>query len=260
MDSGGRGVVFDAPPERIVAYDSAAVETLFAIGEGHRVVATHEFVSYPPEVADIPKAGDAFNVNIEQIVALYPDLVFIFFDRLVPDMEGAGLKVLYRKSLGSNFRQIGDDIRMWGRITGNVKGAESEAAGFETAVANIGEAMESVSGTTRVFQDVGELWTPGADTLMGEVFDLLKLENIAGDLSGYAQISPEVVVAKDPEVVITGDPEGFMSNPAFAEVSAVKNDRVFSLPDDSLSIAGPRFVKGIEGLARLAYPDLIEAP
>ena len=43
------------------------------------MVGTHSFVFYPPEVANIPKVGDAFNTDIEAIVALQPDLVFIFF-------------------------------------------------------------------------------------------------------------------------------------------------------------------------------------
>ena len=48
-----------------MAYDGAAVETLFAIGEGHRVVGTHSWVTYPPETESIAKLGDAFDVDIE---------------------------------------------------------------------------------------------------------------------------------------------------------------------------------------------------
>ncbi len=258
VDSNGGEVVFDEPPERIAALDGAVVETLFAIGEGWRIAATHAFVDYPPEVENIPRVGDAFNISIEQVTALDPDLVVIFFDHFKADLERAGLKVLYLKSVSDDFEQTADSIRTWGRITGNVEGAEAEAARFEAVVEETREKMESITDTTRVFQDTGGFWTPGPDTLMGEVFELLNLENIAGDISGYAQISPEVVVAEDPEVVITGEPDVFISNPAFGEVSAVKNGRVFSLPDDALSTAGPRFVGGIVDLARLVYPDLPE--
>ena len=77
LDSNGREVVFQEPPQRIIAYDSAVVEILFALGEGQRIVATHDFVSYPPETEDIPKLGGAFNMSIEQAVALEPDLVLL---------------------------------------------------------------------------------------------------------------------------------------------------------------------------------------
>ena len=52
MSADGRQVVFEEPPERIVAFDSAAVEILFAIGAEDRIAATHAFVSYPAETAE----------------------------------------------------------------------------------------------------------------------------------------------------------------------------------------------------------------
>ena len=91
---------------------------------------------------------------------------------------------------------------------------------------------------------------------MQEVFDLLKLENAAADIEGYAQLSPEVIVEKDPTIIITSDPDEFYDDPAFANVRAVRNRAVVSLPSDSLSIAGPRFMDGVDELARLVYPGL----
>ena len=259
VDSTGSEVTFERPPERIVAYDSAAVETLFEIGEAHRVVATHSFVTYPPETADIPKVGGAFDANIEEIVALEPDLVFIFFDAFLEDLERAGLKVLYLQTLNNEFEKTADIIRMWGRIVGNVDAAELAAARFETEVASVKETVGSVEGSLRVFQDVGGLWTPGPDTLVGEVFSLLKLENIAHDISGYAQLSPEVIVARDPQVIFAAEPESITGNPAFKGVSAVREGRIVVMPD-ALSIAGPRFARGIQELAALVYPELFSPP
>ena len=258
VDSNGERVGFEEPPERIVAFDSAAVETLFAIGEGHRVVATHDFVAYPPETAEIPRVGDAFNMNMEAVVALEPDLVFVFSDGSVADLKRTGLKVLYLKSLSDDFRKVADNIRMWGAITGSTEAAEDVAARFEERVAEIGNTMAGLEAGASVFQDVGGLWTPGADTLMAGVFGLLKLDNIARDLSGYAQLSPEVIVAKDPEVIISADPDSIISNGAFKDVRAVKNSRVYQLPSDALEIAGPRFVDGIEELAKLVYSGLFD--
>ena len=109
-----------------------------------------------------------------------------------------------------------------------------------------------------VFQDEGELWTPGPDTLIGRVFDLLKLQNIAHDVSGYAQLSPELIVERGPEVVIASYQDSISSNPAFAELPAVESRRVFMPPADVLVIPGPRYIDGIEALARWVYPELFE--
>ena len=258
IDSNGRDVTFDAPPERIVSFDSAVVETLFAIGEGERIAGTHDFVSHPPEAADIPRLGDAFNINLEATVALEPDLVFVFSDGLLPDLERAGLKVLYQKSLTDDFRKVAGNIRMWGRITGSLDAAEALATQFEDRVARIEGTMASRGDGPSVFQDEGELWTPGPDTLIGEVFRLLKLRNIARDISGYAQLSPEVIVEGDPEIIIASYGDTISDRPAFRNVQAVKSNRVYVPQSDALSVAGPRYIDGVEELARWVYPDLFQ--
>ena len=258
QSSDGREIVFERPPERIIAFDSAVVEILFAIGERDRVAGTHDFVSYPPETESIERVGDAFNMNIEAVVALEPDLVYVFFDRFVEDLERAGLKVLYVETLAQDFTKVADNVRLWGQIIGNPDAAEAVARDFEVRVEAIRAAMEQVEAGPTIFQDVGGFWTPGAGTLVQEVFDLLKLENIAAEIKGYAQLSPEVIVEKDPAVIISGSPESFSDDPAFENVRAVKDGAIYSLGSDALSIAGPRFVEGIEEIFRLVYPDLFE--
>ena len=256
IDSNGAEVIFDEPPERIVAYDSAVVEILFALGEGHRVVGTHDFVSYPPEADDVPRLGGAFDVSVEAIVALEPDLVYLFFERFQPDLERAGLKVLYLETLNHDFIKVTDDMRLWGRITGNPAAADALAKKFKARVEGLKAPMASYGPGLSIFQDVGGFWAPGPDTLVGEVFELLKLRNIASDISGYAQLSPEVIVERDPQIVLTTDAKAFLDNPAFAGVQAVRSGQVIELNPTLLSVAGPRFVDGIEELAKLVYPAL----
>ena len=255
QDSNGNSVIFDEPPERIVAYDGAAVETLFAMGEGHRVVATHSLVSYPPQVDDIPRVGDASNIDIEAILALEPDLVFIFFPRFNEQLENAGLKVLYLHSLNNDFLKTTDNIRLWGEITGNTEAAEALSSDFEERVARVKNVLSSQPPGPSVFYDTFQLWTPGPDTLIGNVLDLLNLQNAASEISGYEQMSPEAFVESDPEVIFTSDSSFFTDNPAFSEVTAVKEGKIFPATE-LLSVAGPRFIEGIEELAGLVYPEL----
>ena len=256
MSEDGREIVFEEPPERIVAFDSAVVEMLFAMGEGDRVIATHDFVTYPPEADDITRVGNAFDMDIESTVALEPDLVYTFFDRFNEDLERAGLKVLYIPTLSDDFAKVADNIRMWGRIVGNPNDAEKVALEFEAKLEHIEEALAPVGAGPTVFQDVGSYWTPGSGTLMQEVFDLLRLENISADIEGYAQISPEVIVEKDPHIIITSSPDTLLGEPALAEVWAVRNEAFYTPSSDALSIPGPRFIDGVDELARWVYPGL----
>ena len=256
LSEDGKEIVIEEPPERIVAFDSAVVEMLFAMGEGDRVIATHDFVTYPPEADDITRVGNAFDMDIESTVALEPDLVYTFFDRFNEDLERAGLKVLYIPTLSDDFAKVADNIRMWGRIVGNPNDAETVALEFEAKLDHIKEALQPVGAGPTVFQDVGSYWTPGSGTLMQEVFDLLRLENIAADIEGYAQISPEVIVERDPNIIITSSPDTLLGEPALAEVWAVRNGAFYTPSSDALSIPGPRFIDGVDELARWVYPGL----
>ena len=256
-DTNGNPVQFNTPPQRMVVYDGAAVEMLFAIGEGHRVIGTHSYVTYPPETASIPKIGDAFNMDIEAIVALEPDLVYVFYDRFNEDLERAGLKVLYIKSLSDGFTEVANQIRMWGLITGATGEAGKLAGEFDARVAAIEEKLAGVEPATTVYSHGFQWWTPGRQTLVNDVFELLKLRNIA-DFEGYLQISPEVVVAADPDIIM-GSIEDVTGEPALAGLPAAEPDRIFTLSEgNSFSVAGPRFIDAVEEMAGWVYPDLFK--
>ena len=256
-DTNGNPVQFDIPPERMVVYDGAAVEMLFAIGEGHRVIGTHSYVTYPPETAGIPKIGDAFNMDIEAIVALEPDLVYVFYDRFNEALERAGLKVLYIKSLSDGFTEVANQIRMWGLITGGTEEAGKLAAEFDGRVAAIEEKLDDVESITTIYSHGFQWWTPGSKTLVNDVFELLKLRNIA-DFKGYQQISPEVVVAANPDIIM-GSIEDVTGEPALSGLTAAGPDRIFTLSDvNSFDVAGPRFIDAVEEMAAWVYPDRFE--
>ena len=259
--SDGTEVVFETPPERIVVYDGAAVEMLFVIGEGDRIAGTHSFVTYPPETESIAKVGDAFNMDIEAIVALEPDLVYVFYDRFNDDLERAGLKVLYIKSLSHGFTDISEQIRTWGAITGSEEAAEAAAGEFDARVAAIEEKMDSVESTRRIYSHGFDWWTPGRDTLVNDVFELLKLENVV-DFEGYQQISPENIVANEPDIILADSVESVVDNPVLASMHMFEDhhggeDNIFVLSEgNTFSVAGPRFMDAVEEFAAWAYPEL----
>ncbi len=253
--TGSKVVELDSPPERMVVYDGAAVEMLFAIGEGDRIAGTHEYVTYPPETESITKVGDAFNMDIEAIVALEPDLVYVFYDRFNADLERAGLKVLYIKSLSHGFTDVSDQIRMWGAITGATEEANRVADDFDARVAAVREKIESVEESQTIYSHGFQWWSPGRNTLINDVFELLKLENIA-DFDGYQQISPEAVVAADPDIIM-GDPASVAAEPALAGLHGAEEHHIFNLsPGNTFSVAGPRFMDAVEEMAAWVYPDL----
>ena len=129
---------------------------------------------------------------------------------------------------------------------------------FEDRVEKINSVLSSYHSGPSVFQDVGDLWTPGNNTLMGNVFDLLKLQNIANDVDNYGQLSPEVIIDRNPQFIISSNPELIYTNPAFQSLLPVKNESIFKANDEYLGISGPRFILGVEELAFEFYPGLFK--
>ena len=256
MDREGHEVIFEKAPERIVAFDSAAVETIFGIGEGHRIIATHDYVSYPPQVNSIKKVGDAFNMDIEAIVNLNPDLVYIFYPTFKEQLENAGLKVLLIQTIDDDFQKTADLFRMWGSITGAVKEADILASDFEMRIDSIQNMLSPYKSGPSIFQDVGGLWTPGNNTLVGNVFKTLKLQNVAHDIQGYAQFSPETLIERNPQYIMAPYGDNISSDNKFKNMIAVRNGAVIIPSDDYLSTSGPRFILGVEELAKTIYPGL----
>ena len=260
--SNGKTVTFEEAPERIIAYDSAAVEILYVIGEGERISAAHDFVTFPPEAEEIPKVGNAFNMNLEKIVELEPDLVYTFYGSSVLELDNLGIKVLYLET-PRDLAGIAAQIRMWGQITGNPGAAEVAAERFELRVKEMVDRLADVEEGPRVFHDNSDFFTVGTETLEGRIYTLLKAKNIAHDVPDglYGQLSPEIIVARDPEVIISTFPErprDFKETPAFKGVSAVVQDRVYAIDANLMNVAGPRFVEAIEELARLIHPEIFQ--
>ena len=67
-------------PERIVCLTEETTETLYLLGEGHRVVGVSGYTARPPEARAKPKVSAFISARFDKIAALEPDLVLAFSD------------------------------------------------------------------------------------------------------------------------------------------------------------------------------------
>ena len=251
-----KNITFEKAPSKIIAFDSAAVEIIYALGAEDKIIGTHSYVTYPQNTKNIAKVGDAFNINIESVINLEPDLFYIFFEQYVHQLEKNKIKVLYQQSLNDNFESIPARILMWGQILNKNQKALESANLFNKRLNNIKLFFQKYSNGPTVFYDTGSLWTPGNNTLIGQTLNLLKLQNIANDISGYKQYSKELIIQKDPQIIITSSPDYFLNSPEFKNLTAVKNNRIITTNQELLSIPGPRFIDGIEELGMAIYSPI----
>ena len=258
IDSNGTEVIFHEPPSRILAYDSVTVEILYALGEEARIAGVHNFVTYPEAAKNLPKMGDYYQPNNERILEIQPDLVSVWYASSLPELKKLELKTLYLAE-PKTISEIPDRIRTWGKITGKTANAEIEADKFQKKLQKMIDLFEHLEDGPSLFHDSSDLWTAGPNTLVGQIYSLLKVNNIAHDISGYLQMSLETLVERNPDIIVTTFPDQaqeMLKHPAMQSVSAIKQKKVISIEAGLISVAGPRYIEAIEHLAKLIYPNL----
>src|SRR4051794_9763167 len=69
------------PPQRIVCLTEETVETLYLLGEDHRIAGVSGYAVRPPRVRkEKPRVSAFTSADTEKILALDPDLVLAFSD------------------------------------------------------------------------------------------------------------------------------------------------------------------------------------
>ncbi|MGQ9588170.1 MAG: ABC transporter substrate-binding protein [Thermoplasmata archaeon] len=265
VDDYGRTVKLGGIPDRIVSAAPTPTEILFAVGAGSQVVGVDDYSDYPAEAAALPKVG-SYTLNIEAIIALDPDL--IVSSDLVPLAQLEQLSdrgIPYVIFADRTLEDVFKTIRLAGVITGHVEDADELAASLEARV----EAVTNktlAGGVTKpkVYVEYYPMWTYGPGSFGDDLIMLAGGINIAHNTSSeYPQVSNEFVIAQDPEVIVyttgvmsTTTKESIVSRPGWSDISAVENDKIFTIDDNLLSRYGPRIVDGLEELAAIIHPEL----
>jgi iron complex transport system substrate-binding protein len=268
-DMTGREVRLDAPAERIVVLDSADCEILYAIGAGNKIVGRGEYCDYPEEVNAVPSVQSGSETNIEQIIALEPQIVIMTKMgqslEQVEALENAGIKVF--ASDAQKIEDVYTAIELIGIITGHNNEAASVIDDMKKAFSDIKNKVAGKS-SKKVYFEVSPLewglWTAGEGTFMDELADILGLENIFSDVSGWAEISEEQVIERNPDYIVTvamyfGEGptpvEEIMGRNGWQDITAIKNGQVLNADSNEISLPGPRLAKGAATLYEFVYGD-----
>jgi len=265
-----------APAQRIVSTAPSLTETLFALGAGEQVVGVTTFCIYPEEARSRTKVGGFADANVEQIVALRPDLVVMVEGRriLAERLAHFGIPGLVLDP--SHLSGIFDAIRALADAAGRAEAGErlvgqieAELAAVERGVADrakprtlllVGRSPGSLSG----------LYAVGPTSFLGELLERAGAENVLADSNAvYPKISLEQVLARDPDVIVEligmerGDRSAFESETRelwsrYPHLTAVRREAVRVLADDRLLQPGPRVGETVRRLAAVLHGSGLE--
>ncbi len=240
------------------------------MGLGDRVVAVTDYCDYPEEAKTKTSIGSYTNPNIEEIVALSPDLILatgVHLDEVIPALERVGLTVVALDP--TNLDEVLESISLVGEITGQQAEADQLVSEMSDRIRAITEKTAGLSQAEkpRVFYVVwyDPLMTAGSGTFQDDLIETVGGINIAGELTGWVTIDLETVLEANPEVMIAGvnyinvgdvNFEFIRAEPRLEDTAARQTDRVYEVDTNLVSRTGPRIIDGLEKLAKLIHPEL----
>lgn len=265
-DMADREITLEAPATRVIALNPADCEILYALGAEDVLVGRGEYCNYPGDVTELPSVNSGAETNIEQILALEPQVIVMSkmaqTVEQVEALEAAGVRVIV--SDAQDLAGVYDAIAMLGELTGRQEAAAALAEEMQEGFDALREKAEDTGKT--VYFEVSPLewglWTSGADTFLDELAQIVGLTNAFSDVTGWAEISQEQVLARDPDYIVTtaayyGEGElpvdEIVAREGWQDLKAVKNDAVYNADADMTSRPGPRLLDAAQDLFDFVY-------
>jgi iron complex transport system substrate-binding protein len=247
------GLAAAAPPLRLISLAPNLTEIAYAAGAGSMLVGTVEFSDYPAAAKAVPRVGDAWRVDPEQVLALRPDVVLVWPTgtpaTTIARLRSLGLNVVDVPT--QSLADVPRALRQVGRLAGTLPVAEATARDFEARVARQ-RARYAELPPLEVFIQIDDepIYTVNGRHVISEIVVLCGGRNVFADLPQLAPpISTEAVLAADPQVILSTDdtiaePQQFWQR--WPRLRAVRSGNVYKLPSDLVTRAAPRLAQGVE--------------
>jgi iron complex transport system substrate-binding protein len=249
--------------ERAVSLAPNLTEIVFAVGAGEKLVGVTSFCNYPQEAQKIQKIGDTMNPNIENIVALKPQIVLVStasqIENFTKTLEQQN--IAYFVTSPQNLDGIYKSLYQIGEIFGKSEKANEIVNSMKERVADV-ETRTNIAADVKVFLQVSKepLYTIGKDSFMTDLISRAGGVSVTKDVAAaYPKLSKETALALNPEAIILSDSEDNQEpNEVFKNSPAVKNSKVFKINADIISRPAPRIVDALEQIAKLLHPESFE--
>lgn len=253
-------------PQRIVCLTEETVETLYLLGQSHRIVGVTGYAVRPPQVRrEKPRVGAFITADVPGIIALRPDLVLTFSDLqagIAADLIKAGIAVH-----GFNQRSVSgiiDMIMMLGALTNSSGRAHALCTAYLRRI-------DSLQNTPRPHRPrvYFEEWDDPPISGIAWVSELIE---VAGGLDVFAHLrseqgavtrilDPADIIAAAPDVIIASwcgkkvRPEKIAARPGWAAVPAVAQGRIVEIKSPLILQPGPAaLTDGLDAIIAALWP------
>ena len=206
-DMFGREVTIEGHVTRIIALEPSDCEMLCAIGCEDALVGRGKYCDYPASVLELPAVQSGANTNLEEILALNPQVVVMsdmaHTTEQVELLEQNGIRVIGTDA--NSIEEVYINICLLGTIMGKEAEAEAVIADMQATFADVTAKSEQTDKTIyfEVMPLEWGLWSAGTNTFMDEIASMLGLTNCFADGNGWGEISEEQVLERTPDFIVT---------------------------------------------------------
>ncbi|MBX7259846.1 MAG: helical backbone metal receptor [Candidatus Hydrogenedentes bacterium] len=260
----------------IVTFGPNLTETVFALGQGDRIVGITSFCDYPPEALSKERLGGYLDPNLERIAVLRPSLLILpgRHEKLSELAKQYNIPILNAhmdnmESIHTSIVNIGEALECPDKAT----------ALWNSITVQLDTIREKVGGkprpkvlliNTRTNHDLNNLFSVGKSSFLAELTDVAGGENIFNDVNDpYFEASKETIVMRAPDVIVefhSGEPLTPEQQAEFVadwnelpSLPAVQNKRVYLFMESYGLRPGPRIALTARKLAEMLHPG-IELP
>lgn len=255
-------------PERIVCLTDETTETLYLLGEEHRIVGISGFTVRPSRARrEKSRIGGFTSARVDRILALAPDLVLGFSD-LQADIAralihaGVEVHVFNQRDVAGILRMI----RTVGAMVGAPTKAERLAEELEAHMATVRAGRAKLVRQPRVFF---EEWDVPLISGIGWVSELIA---IAGGVDCFPELAmeplaksrivrdPGEVVRRRPDIIVGSwcgkkfRPRRVRERPGWDGIPAVRSNNLFEIKSSLILQPGPAaLTDGLSALAKIIH-------
>jgi len=253
-DDLGRKLKIPEKVERVVSLAPNLTENIFAVGAGDRLVGVTTFCNYPEDANKIQKIGDTMNPNMEAIIALKPNIVFVStasqIENFTKTLEQQNITVFVTapKDLNgvlANLRQLGDIFGTMERTTILLNELQEKILAVDEQVRD--------KPKVKTFVQISKepLFTIGKDSFLTEIIERGGGISVTKTVeTAYPKLSKETALALNPDAIILSEsPDNTEPNDVFKNSNAMKNKKIFKINADLLSRPSPRLIDALEQIA-----------
>lgn len=277
-DDLGRSVTLPKKPQKVVVLSPSFLELLYAV-EGKAVgrpTSAAKIGIDAETLKAIPEVGFVYNVNVEQVVSLQPDLVIAMqgmHEKLIPILESSKIPVVVLKY--KTYDDVFDKIALMGEIAGTQDKAQALTQKMRGKLEAVSKKVPETTTKIAILHATAKSVTLELEnSIAGNTAKFLRLKNIAAgsrpidDGADTAPYSLEKLVENDPDmifVVTMGDAakiektmrDDVESNPAWATLRAVRNKKLVFLPSELFLLnPGLNTPEAAAYMAKQVYPEI----